>query len=188
MAVLRVQGVHLHSSHNKRAAALYARNAMLLHVGCVTCDWDRFILPPAHVLSEDQSVVRRHGPARGPRISSLHPLLSASCIIHAWRNKACSAPGVCVQEGGHALGIPVAPQCLTASPYLDTSMWVFDAAHTSASLRLRPLQARPSLALVSPLTCWVNAGPLPTAAEASLHVQCHVPAGAHRCCDASCCP
>lgn len=54
----------------------------------------------------------------------------------------------CVQDGGHALGIPVAPQCLTASPYLDTSMWVFDAAHTSASLRLRPLQAHPSLCFV----------------------------------------
>lgn len=53
-----MQGVHLHSCHDKGAAALYARNAMLLHVGCVTCDWDRYILPPAHVLSEDQSLVR----------------------------------------------------------------------------------------------------------------------------------
>ena len=58
MKPAKLQGVHLHSTHDAAAAALYARFPMHLHLGCITCDWDRYITPPPHNLTEEPGQVR----------------------------------------------------------------------------------------------------------------------------------
>ena len=48
-----------------------------------------------------------------------------------------------MQEDSRAPSMPVAPQALTSSPYLDPRLWLYDAQQVSTSLRARPARDQP---------------------------------------------
>ena len=82
-------------------------------------------------------------PAPGP--CSVRPVQTPcraserSAFARAWAPTAQPR----VQEDSRAPSIPVAPQALTSSPYLDTRLWAYDAQQTSSSLRARPARDQP---------------------------------------------
>ena len=69
-----------------------------------------------------------------------HP--AASLAFHTLRCAVLTGT-CCAQEAGRAAVIPVAPQTLTASPYLDARLWTYDAQHTCANTRTRPSHEQP---------------------------------------------